>query len=175
MKKEYVKKLLIFNILLIILTTMVKQFLPQFTCTFIKYISFDTDGYNFKDLLSISATILAIFIGFIATIATVIVSMCKERLIIIIKKYDSISVVKDSLKGALVSGTILLMCISIIYVNFDFNILLLRFILIWIIFNCLFIFIYESEFLIFLVKNLVEQTFYDNEDIVINRNNKTNK
>lgn len=175
MKKEYIKKLLLFNILLMILCMLIKKFLPQIICTVAKYISFDIDGYNFKDLLSISATILAIFIGFIATIATVIVSMCKERLINLIKEFNNMSVVENSLKSALISGTIMLMCISIIYINFDFNILFLRYILIWIILNCLFIFIDESKFLIFLVKKLIEQTFYDNAEIVTNKTDKKNK
>ncbi len=158
------KKIILFNIFIIFFIILSKYL--SFEKNIILYISFNTVGYNFKDLLSISATILAVFIGFIATIATVLVSMCDKRIMVIIKRFGKTNIVLRSIKRALLSGIISLALIGIIYVNLDFNIILLRCIIIWVTLNNLFIFIRESKFLVFLVKHIMEQTFLDNEEIV---------
>lgn len=169
--KNVVKKnIIIFNLIIIVIFIAIVFNFPSTKEYIIKYIMYSNEllpEYNLKELLSISSTILAVLLGFIATVATVLISMCDKRIMVLVKKFGKTDLIIRSISRSLKSGTIALICIAIIYVNFDFSILPIRLAIMWIMLNCLFIFINESRFLISLVKNIIEQVLFSNENISI--------
>lgn len=133
----------------------------------LKYISFDTQKCNFKDLLSIICTILSIFIGFIVTCITVIVSMCDKRIMKVINDMGKTGILYISMKKAVSYGLISLIGSAILYINADFNVLAIRLLILWIIINSLYIFIYYSKNLIKFVSIMIKQIFLNDENMVI--------
>ena len=165
-KKSLIIKISLFNLVLIVICILLNKM--SLLGNIIKYINLDKSiSQNFKDLLSIAATIMAVFIGFIATAATVLMSMCDRRVMKIISRMSKLDIIIQSLKNSLKFGIVCLFCIGILYTNFDFNIMLIKYALIWCMLNSLFIFSYESRFLIGLVKNVTLDAFLNNESTTI--------
>ena len=78
----------------------------KITDKFIRYINFETVNFKFQDLLSIGITILAIFVGAIITVATVLISMCDKRIIKLISTYGKASFLVSSIKTSIICGII---------------------------------------------------------------------
>ena len=159
------RKVILFNICLIVLIFIMFKF--SLINDALKYIKFQTKECNFKDLLSISATVLTVFLGFIVTAITVIISMCDRRIMKLVKELGKISILYRSMKKSIVYGLISLLGISIMYINADFNIIELRLFIIWVVLNSLFIFSYYSMFLLKFMKLIIEKMFFSNEELVV--------
>lgn len=187
------KKIFIFNVVVLFLVYILIHCSLSHNVS--NYIYFRTEEYDFKDLLSISITILTVFIGFMATIATVLMSMCDKRIMRLIGKFGKMNTVSNSIKKSIKYGLFCLILLGIMYTsvdemvsnlgimfinnyqnsnnNFlyllmqclDIIITYLRIILLYITLNLLFIFIDESRYLVFLVKKIMEETFKDSKDV----------
>lgn len=179
------KKIILFNLLFIFLIIII-NFL-SLTENIINYITFKTNNYQFKDLLSVSITVLTIFLGFMATIATVLMSMCDKRIMKLISKFDKMETVAKSIKKSIKYGLLCLVLLGLMYTNLDgiisylitsvlpdninHNLELLnyikiifsptgiRIITLYITIIFLVIFIDASSYLVFLIKEIAEETF----------------
>lgn len=168
--KKVIKNLLFIGIYIAIMW-LIKLILNEFGLlkSFNNYISFKSVKYDFKDLLSISITILAIFIGAIITAVTILISMCDKRLMKLIKSFNKSSYVVKASKTAILSGIVSTCLYAVIYTKLDFNILKLRVTILLIANYLLFIFIYNSRLLIKLVVNLLQTSLLGDDNIVANK------
>lgn len=162
------KKIIAFNVILF--SILFIMFKIGAIDNFIKYIMFETVDIHFKDLLSISSTFLSIFLGFIATSITVIISMSDKRMMKLVKDLGKINIIYKSMNKSIMYGLISLLGISIIYISGDFNIIYIRIIIILITLNTLFISLTHSIFLVKFMKMIIEKMFFSNEELVVTAN-----
>ena len=162
------KKIIAFNIILF--SILFIMFKIGAIDNFIKYIMFETVDIHFKDLLSISSTFLSIFLGFIATSITVIISMSDKRMMKLVKDLGKINIIYKSMNKSIMYGLISLLGISIMYISGDFNIIYIRIIIILITLNTLFISLNHSIFLVKFMKMIIEKMFFSNEELVVTAN-----
>lgn len=153
MKKIYLKDFLIYNVLLLLVYTL------------LSILKYDTTVIKFQALLTVLITILSIFVGIILTISMLLISMCDKRILKLIKKFGQINHVIDSIKIAILTGILSIILLSIIYSNCDLKILFLRYILLYIAGLFILIFINRSIMLIKLVISLLTNSF-GNDDII---------
>lgn len=153
---------LIFIILGIFLINILK-----ITDKIIRYINFETINFKFQDLLSIGITILAIFVGAIITVATVLISMCDRRIIKLISSYGKASFLVSSIKTSIICGIVSTCLFASVYARLDFNIFYFRLVILYIAGLFLYIFICKSKFLISLVINVLNDSFSGDDSIVI--------
>lgn len=133
----------------------------------IKYIEFNTLNFNFQDFLSISITILAILVGAIITVATILISMCDKRILKLISKYKKTKYLISSIKVSISSGIITTCLLAIIYSRLDFNLLIFRLILLFLSGYTFLIFIDRSKLLLELVLQLLNDSFENDDSISI--------
>lgn len=176
------KKLLKYNFISIVCISIIVLLLIKFNLlsNFTNYILFLSDDIYFKDLLSIGITILSIMIGAVITASTVLMSMCNTRLLKLINKYGKSNYIIKSIKEAIITGIISVCLYAIIYSNLDFSILILRLSILYVAGILLIIFIEKSKLLIGIVINLINDSFTENDSIIIdaefkNPNYKKNK
>lgn len=162
------KKIIAFNVILF--SILFIMFKIGAIDNFIKYIMFETVDIHFKDLLSISSTFLSIFLGFIATSITVIISMSDKRMMKLVKDLGKINIIYKSMNKSIMYGLISLLGISIMYISGDFNIIYIRIIIILITLNTLFISLNHSIFLVKFMKMIIEKMFFSNEELVVTAN-----
>lgn len=162
------KKIIAFNVILFSILFII--FKIGAIDNFIKYIMFETVDIHFKDLLSISSTFLSIFLGFIATSITVIISMSDKRMMKLVKDLGKINIIYKSMNKSIMYGLISLLGISIMYISGDFNIIYIRIIIILITLNTLFISLTHSIFLVKFMKMIIEKMFFSNEELVVTAN-----
>ena len=162
------KKIIPFNVILF--SILFIMFKIGAIDNFIKYIMFETVDIHFKDLLSISSTFLSIFLGFIATSITVIISMSDKRMMKLVKDLGKINIIYKSMNKSIMYGLISLLGISIMYISGDFNIIYIRIIIILITLNTLFISLNHSIFLVKFMKMIIEKMFFSNEELVVTAN-----
>lgn len=163
MVKKVTKKIIIFNMILIIIIITCNYFGLKDVIS--NYIICANDNNNFKDLLSVTITILTVFIGFIVTIATVFISMCDKRIIKLLNEYKKIDYLLSAIKKSIRYGLISLIGTSIIFISGDFNILKVRFVMIYIILNCLYMFISNSTLLVSLINKILSDSLKGNDTI----------
>lgn len=168
MKKVHIKKLyivfIIYNcILLLLFFISIKYNLID---KIKRYLLFETKVILFKDLLSIGITILAIIIGAIITVATVLMSMCDTRLMKLITRYGKSKYIVSSIKESIITGIITVCLYAIVYSNLDFSILWFRLIILYFASLLLIIFIIKSKLLIKLVISLLNDSFTENDSII---------
>ena len=164
-----IKKVLFYKLIYFIFVLAVCFIIHYLSLTnkFIKYISFNTEVFNFQDLLSISITILSIFVGAIITVATVLISMCDKRILKLIKQYKKSKNLVSTIKVAISTGIILIFLLAIVYSQLDFKVLILRLLILYISGFLLLIFIIESKTLIHLIINVLNDAFDENDSIIV--------
>lgn len=164
-----IKKFLFYNLkyffAILILYSVIKYF--GFKDEFIRYIKFETNNLSFQDLLSISITVLSIFVGAIITVATVLISMCDKRILKLINKYGKSKYLVSTIKRAIVSGISVIFLLAIIYAKLDFNIVLIRYIIMYLSGLILGIFISKSSILIKIVLNILNDAFDSSDSLVV--------
>lgn len=163
------KKIVFYNViyfLVIISGFFISNFL-RISEKFIRYINFETVNFKFQDLLSIGITILAIFVGAIITVATVLISMCDKRIMKLINKYGKSSYLVSSIKIAVVSGIVSTCLFASIYAKLDFNILKIRLCILYLAGLTLATFIVKSQMLVKLVINILNDSFTGEDSIII--------
>ncbi|CEQ10646.1 Uncharacterised protein [[Clostridium] sordellii] len=133
----------------------------------IKYIKFETTNLNFQDLLSISITVLSICVGAIITVATVLISMCDKRILKLINKYGKSKYLVSTIKIAIISGISVIFLLAIIYAKLDFNVMLIKYILIYLSGLMFGIFISKSSILISIILNILNDAFDTSDSLVI--------
>lgn len=139
----------------------------KITDKIIRYINFETTNFKFQDLLSIGITILAIFVGAIITVATVLISMCDKRIMKLINRYGKSAYLVSSIKIAVVSGIISTCLFASVYARLDFNIFVVRLFILYFAVLALFIFVTKSKMLIKLVINILNDSFTGQDSIVV--------
>lgn len=139
----------------------------KITDKIIRYINFETTNFKFQDLLSIGITILAIFVGAIITVATVLISMCDKRIMKLINRYGKSAYLVSSIKIAVVSGIVSTCLFASVYARLDFNILVVRLFILYFAVLALFIFVTKSKMLIKLVINILNDSFTGQDSIVV--------
>ncbi|MPQ44544.1 hypothetical protein [Clostridium tarantellae] len=159
----FIKKFLIYNIFLIIIFLLFKNFFN--IKEILKYISFDTNTIKFQDLLSITITILSILVGAIITVATILISMCDKRILRLIQRYNQSTCLIKTIKIAIISGFVSILLLAIIYSNCDFKIISLRLNILYLSGLSLFIFFGRSKILIKIVLNILNECFKENSSI----------
>ncbi|MBZ9633214.1 hypothetical protein [Clostridium sp. FP1] len=172
--------IIIYNVILVILTFMFYKM--NITSKIIRYISFETIMYKFQDLLSISITILIVFVGAIITVATVLISMCDKRIIRLIAKNNKTSYLVSCIKTSIVTGLIIIVLLAIMYARIDFNIFIIRIIILYIVGYLMIIFTAKSKLLIVIILSILNESFKEQEQDSFrfkptfkNPNDKTNK
>ncbi|MFT8352926.1 hypothetical protein [Clostridium saccharoperbutylacetonicum] len=163
------KKIIQYNfIYLLIITVGVYLFNKlNYMGKIIKYINFETVNFKFQDLLSIGITLLAIFVGAIITVATVLISMCDKRIIRLISNYGKAPILVSSIKISIISGIVATCLLASVYARLDFNIFYLRISLLYIAGLFLYIFISKSKLLITLVINVLNDSFSNGDSIIV--------
>ena len=86
----------------------------------------ETANISFQDFLSITITILSIFVGAIITVATVLISMCDKRVLKLINKYKKSNHLVKTIKVAIGTGITAILLLGFVYSKLDFNILMIR-------------------------------------------------
>lgn len=94
--------------------------------------------------------------------------MCDKRIMKLVNDMGKTGILYISMKKAVSYGLISLSGAAIIYINADFNVLIIRLLILWITINSLYIFIYYSTNLIKFVSVMVKQIFLNDENMVIN-------
>lgn len=163
------KKIMFYNfiyLLIVILGALLCNIL-KITDNIVRYINFETVNFKFQDLLSIGITILAIFVGAIITVATVLISMCDRRIIKLISRYGKLAFLVSSIKLSIISGIVSTCLFASVYARLDFNIFYFRLFILYLAGLVLYIFICKSKFLISLVINILNDSFSGDDSILI--------
>ncbi|NKF05314.1 hypothetical protein J1C67_14605 [Clostridium gasigenes] len=155
LKNRIIRKIIIFNVFLLGGGAIIYFYQPYIFEKIMRYISYKTINFNFKDLLSITITILAIIIGLMITIATVLISMCEQRTIRIISELKDKGVLLRVIKKSVLFGILTEMSLGIVYIQADFNIIKLRIFILYLTCNFLLLFILYSNSLIDLLNKLL--------------------
>ncbi|MEQ8154924.1 MAG: hypothetical protein ABRQ25_08600 [Clostridiaceae bacterium] len=132
-----------------------------------RYIKFETVIIKFQDLLSISITILTVFVGAIITVATVLISMCDKRIIKLIRNNNKSSYLVLSIKTAIITGVMAIILLAIVYARIDFNNLRLRCVILYLTGYLLVVFISKSKLLILIVLGVLNEAFNNNETYIV--------
>lgn len=164
-----IKKFFLYNIIYILAIAIIYLSISHFgfKSEIIKYIKFETIDLKFQDLLSISITVLSIFVGAIITVATVLISMCDKRILRLINKYGKSRYLVSLIKTAIISGISVIFLLAIIYAKLDFNIMIIRYVLMYISGILVCTFIFKSSILINLVLNILNDAFDNDDNLVI--------
>lgn len=159
-------KFILLNLIIFILIYIANKF--NFLDYIIKYIAFDdTLPCSFKDLLSILSSILSVFLGFMITVVTLFISMCDKRIMNIIRNFNKTDNLIKIIKNSIIYGFVTLFCVATIYINADFNILVIRYVLILIAINTMAVFITNSFMLISTLNRILIDSFNGNENLVV--------
>ncbi|CEQ17625.1 hypothetical protein [Paraclostridium sordellii] len=163
------KRILIHNIIYIVVIAILYVVINHFgfKAEFIKYIKFETVNLKFQDLLSIFITVLSIFEGAIITVATVLISMCDKRILRLINKYGESRYLVEVIKTSIISGISVIFLLAIIYAKLDFNIMQIRWILLYLAGILLCNFVVKSSILIRLVLSILNDAFENDDTLVI--------
>ena len=177
MKKSKSKLRILFTSVYIIVLVLlfVSSIKLDFNENIVRYIMYNTETFKFQELLSIGITVLAIFVGAIITVATVLMSMCDKRVIKLITKYGKGKLLTKNIKVCLLSGIISTCIFAFIYARLDFNIIIIRFSLLIISIYFLLIFIYKSYLLLKIILSVLNESFDNDNNIVYKPNIRINK
>ncbi|AGK98016.1 hypothetical protein [Clostridium pasteurianum] len=162
--KWWCKNLILYSILIIIFVILFNRF--GIINKINRYINFETTLLKFQDLLSITITVLAVFVGAIITVATVLISMCDRRIIRLITKNDKAAYLISCIKISISTGLAIIMLLAIIYARLDFNIYIARLILLYIVGYLMLIFISKSKLLIHVVLSILNESFKGYENFI---------
>lgn len=162
--KKYIK-VIILNVAIILV--MIAVYKSRYRANVIDYLMYNSSYASLKDLLSMTATSLSVFIGFIVAIDTVLLSMCDKRIIKLIKAFNKADVLLSFIRNSIIFGLISLLGILIVYSNLDFNILILRLVILYVVLNCTIIFSINGTKLVLLINKVLKDSLNGNEDLVI--------
>lgn len=132
-----------------------------------RYMMYKTETFKFQELLSIGITIFIVFLGAIITVATVLISMCDKRIIKLISKYNKSKYLIKAIKTSIITGIIAIIILAGVYAKLDFNIVCIRISLLYISGYLTVIFINKSRVLIITILSILNESFTDEESIVI--------
>lgn len=164
LKKE-VKQIIIYNIIIALIVFGVYKL--QLINKLYRYIMYETEVFKFQELLSIGITIFIVFLGAIITVATVLISMCDKRIIKLISRYNKSMYLVKSIKVSIITGLIAIILLAIIYARLDFNIFLIRIVLMYFAGYLSIIFIDKSKVLIITILSILNESFTYEESIVV--------
>lgn len=167
MKKIYVKKEYIIFVMynLIVLISFLISNKYNLTTKIKRYVLFETQIFSFKDLLSISITILTIAFGAILTISTVLISMCDRRLMKLLNNFNRSSYVIRCIKKSILQGLIVILLYSIVYAQLDCRVYIGRILILYIASFLLLLFLYNSKILVGIIISLLSDSLENNDSI----------
>jgi len=167
MKKIYVKKeyiiFVMYNLILLISFFIANKY--NLTTKIKRYVLFETQIFSFKDLLSISITILTIAFGAILTISTVLISMCDRRLMKLLNDFNRSSYVIRRIKKSILQGLIVILLYSIVYAQLDYRVYIGRILILYIASFLLLLFLYNSKILVGIIISLLSDSLENNDSI----------
>ena len=163
--KLYFKNLILYNIFLIIIISLFHRI--GITDKVIRYIQFETIVFKFQDLLSIAITIIVVLVGAIITVATVLISMCDKRIIKLIQKNGKSSYLVTCIKVSITTGMSIITLLAIIYARLDFNIYIIRIVILYIVGYLMIIFITKSKLLVEIVLSILNDAFKESDNFII--------
>jgi hypothetical protein len=166
--KVNVRNIIFYNLLLIVLTFLFYKI--GIINKVVRYISFETIMFKFQDLLSISITILIVFVGAIITVATVLISMCDKRIIRLIASNNKTSYLVTSIKISISSGLIVIILLASIYARLDFNIFAIRITILYLVGYLMSVFITKSKILIQIVLSVLNESFREQDPFIVQAN-----
>ncbi|GEM_PF-5846782 len=159
--KRYLLSILKFNIIFISIFIILFFTSPNIISNIKNYI-LNTENIigDFNDLLSMLITVMSILLSMVITIGTLLLSMCDKRIMILLKKFNRVSLVINSIRVAICSGIITILIGSVLYLKLDFGMTYIRLILLFILINSLNLFLKDSYMLVVLINELLQETFY---------------
>ncbi|MHC1683666.1 MAG: hypothetical protein AB6733_12030 [Clostridiaceae bacterium] len=163
--KKNFKSLLLYNVIIVLIFIIFYKI--NVLNKIIRYINFETVVFKFQDLLSITITVLSVFVGAIITVATVLISMCDKRIIKLISNYDKSSYLVSSIKESIVSGIVIIVLLAIIYARIDFNIFIIRCILLYLSGILMMTFTIKSKLLIVIVLSVLNEAFKEQNHFIV--------
>lgn len=163
--KLYFKNFIFYNILIIIIIALSNMI--GIMDNIIRYIKFETVVVKFQDFLSISITILVVFVGAIITVATVLISMCDKRIIKLISKNDKSSYLVRAIKVAIVTGLCSIILLAAVYARLDLNIYPIRLGILYLTGYLMVIFINKSKLLIIIVLSVLNDAFKEPNHFIV--------
>lgn len=171
--KNYIKLFLIYNIIFAIAMFFINE--NDLLDKVINYIDYNTIIFKFQDLLSVSITILTILVGAVITVATVLISMCDKRVLKLINQYGKSKYLISAIKISIITGFISVFILAIIYAKLDFNLIYLRLCLLYVCGFSVLVFFTKSKMLLNIVLSLLNDSFKDNNSIIVDSEFKRNK
>ena len=159
--KLKVFKYCVINIVLLVLVVFLTEY-PITRKMTIEFLSF-SENTNLKDILAMLINILILIIGIIATIVTVLISMCDKRVLVLMKKYNSLHIIASATKKSL-SGLALTLLLTLFTYIFTFLNWQIRIFLLFMIMNILIFAMTKASILFMVIKSIFEETFNDNND-----------
>lgn len=166
MKVKLMLRYLIQYISIILLCIVVLK-ITGYSDNLLKYIMLETANISFQDFLSITITILSIFVGAIITVATVLISMCDKRVLKLINKYKKSNHLVKTIKVAIGTGITAILLLGFVYSKLDFNILMIRLSCLLLSGFNLYIFIMRSRILVILILDILNDSFNDTDNSVV--------
>lgn len=162
MKKEYIM-FLIYNLILLISFLVSNKY--ELIHKIQRYVLFETEMFSFKELLSISITILTIAFGAILTISTVLISMCDKRLMKLLNNFNRSSYVIKCIKKSIKLGITVILLYSIVYAQLDYRVLSLRILILYSASFLLILFLYYSKILVTIIISLLNDSLENDDSI----------
>lgn len=160
MKRRYLFRIIKINLVLMAILLLLKYAFPPSIKTIYDYI-FEVNDSNFKEMLSLLITVLSILLSMVITIATLLLSMCDKRIMKLLKKFKKLDTVIWAIKVSILSSITSILISSVMYLKLDFTNKYLRIGLIWLLINSIYFFIKDSSVLVFLINQLLNETFYE--------------
>ncbi len=159
--KRYLLSILKFNIIFISIFIIIFFTSPDIISNIKNYI-LNTENIigEFNDLLSMLITVMSILLSMVITIGTLLLSMCDKRIMILLKKFNRVSLVINSIRVAICSGIVTILIGSVLYLKLDFGMTYIRLLLLFILINSLNLFLKDSCMLVVLINELLQETFY---------------